>query len=448
MRVFVFARTSDRYDYDISFFSRIENYALIIEEYIDNDDIIELFSDQLSKSRIIATARTSANQAKFSEVFGGKTQNIFEFDVNKILERDIDETIKYINSAGFWSKIDNASSKRERTKYIRQYCNLELQSISLGIIKSTAQHEKIRSYFRAPITDSHSSVILSLILTYFEMSPTYEFISELLGIDMFSVREEFRETYIADLFAMSGHAFEARSSVLAKYILQNFVSDRSILEIISRALSVSSTKYKMAERYRTFNSKAMQYSNIKSFVRDSKNQYEKIRLFYDEVGEFGYKENSPYYWLQYGIASKLSNRFEKAERCYEEALRIAVGKQNFYLYKLESSYAEFLLDSREKTEHWNDYSGAFIEASKLARSHIAIRETGHYPIIVAEKMPRYLDRRKSIISKSGLRDIKKELEYWVECLEKFNSKSRSAQRRLDRIITTCLDIVRKEIGRI
>lgn len=68
-RVFVFNRRSDVFSYDVEFFSQLKDeYVIIVEELIDNDDLVASVFSQLSRARIIMTARSSAFEIKLTEL--------------------------------------------------------------------------------------------------------------------------------------------------------------------------------------------------------------------------------------------------------------------------------------------------------------------------------------------------------------------------------------------
>ena len=61
--------------------------------------------------------------------------------------------------------------------------------------------------------------------------------------------------------------------------ITDIVSDLVIFDVLKKSLAISSDRFRRAERYRTFNSKVMQFSNINSLVGTSKNKYQKIADF-------------------------------------------------------------------------------------------------------------------------------------------------------------------------
>lgn len=438
-RVFTLKRNSDNFATDIEFFGDVKRYVIIVEEMVDNDDVIGILTSQLGRCRLLVTVRTSALEVKVDDVFNLVRVKPIELDVNKLHPSDIDSLVPYLNSGAYWSHVDNVGNLDSKRKYISKRCNAEMQSVSLGIIRSLAQNEKIKDFFRRPLGLAHDSIVLAMMLSYFEMYPSFEFMSELLGKDIFSLREGMKDAFIADFFAVEGNSIGARSPILAQYILQNFVSDDALLSISAKALRNSSDRHTRAERYRTFNSKIMQFSNISRILSNTPNKNLKIREYYDNVGEIGYKDFSPYYWLQYAIASSADRDYLAADRYYRESMKILERRSDFYRYKIENSFAMFLLDSRSETDLWDDYVQAFLDASRLSKVHTAIRETGTHPYKVVEKFYEYLQRRASFIKRADRERILEDLDAWLVRLDSLPKLGGAAAKRIPKARESILD---------
>ncbi|MGY3588272.1 hypothetical protein ACVIGB_002767 [Bradyrhizobium sp. USDA 4341] len=442
LRVFTFARRSDVFAFDIEFFSKLTDYVIVVEELIDNDDLLAPLFSQLSRARIVLTARSSAFEIKLTELRHVVPKSTVEFDVNKILEVDVAALIRILNSGAYWSNFPKAKTSSDKEKIIARDCRYEMQSVMLGVVGSVSADEKIRAYFGRGTNEGQPAIVLALIMNAIEMRPTYEFLSELLGFDVFKINSMIKDSYVREFFALSGIEVLARSPILARYVLKNIVSDLVIFDVLKRALATSSERFRRAERYRTFNSKVMQFSNIDSLIGVTKNKYLKIADFYDQVGNLGYKDFSPYYWLQYAIAASSFGDYTAANRYFMEAMKILDRRSDFYRYKIENSYAQFLIESRSKTNLWSDFFESFQKSSQLAMQQTYMKSTGNHPFKVVMLFPEFVEMRVIAFSKKQKEMTRAILIEWTKRIEELKAV------RPSRMLTTarksifdCLEIL-------
>lgn len=132
-----------------------------------------------------------------------------------------------------------------------------------------------------------------------------------------------KSEYVSQFFALSGIEVVARSPIMSGYILQNFISDDPLVNVIVTALQATSDRHRRAKRYREINGKLLQFSFIERVITSANNKYERIQEFYDRAGNIRYREFSPHYWLQYAIASRVFKDYPGAARYFGEAKKIS-----------------------------------------------------------------------------------------------------------------------------
>ena len=376
---------------------------MIVEEIISNDDVIEAIQGQLTNARLCSTARSSAFEVKFSEIRHLFSAEVKVIDINKLTETDIDSLIKILDTGAYWRNFPDARTMRAKRRIIERKCRNELSSILLGIVESEALDQRIRGLFQNKEyrnSPAQRVIILALCFNVVEMRPTFEFLSELLGMDVFSVMATFNDEYIRQFFSISGIEVLARSPLMSSYLLKNLVSDDVLIEVAVSALRASSERFLRAKRYRELNSKFTHFSFIEQLIISADNKYTRIQDFYDQVGDIGYKEFSPHYWLQYAIAARSYKDYRAADRYFVESKKIAAGRRNFDTYQIDNAYAQFLLESRMDTDYWSDFFDAFVEVSNLAMRQTYIKKAGMYPYRVVANFLRYLEIRGAKFSKT------------------------------------------------
>lgn len=176
VRVFLFDRRTDNFSYDIEFLSKVEEpYALVVEELIANDDVIEAAVSQLSKAIVVVTARTSAFEVKTSDVRHLFSSDVAVFDANRLHDDDVVSLIKILDSGAYWARFENVRSAADKTRFIEKKCKRELGSVLLGVVGSQLLDDRIRKLFqeRNPAKErAKRTLILALALNFVEMRPT------------------------------------------------------------------------------------------------------------------------------------------------------------------------------------------------------------------------------------------------------------------------------------
>jgi hypothetical protein len=383
---------------------------------ISNDDVLEAVNGQLTNARTLSTSRSSAFQVKFSEIKHLFVGDIDVIDVNKLSDDDIDSVIKILNTGAYWKNFPEARTVQSKRRIIEKKCRKELSSILLGVVESQALDQRVRALFQYPSLKDEAVrrvVILALCLNVVEMRPTFELLSELLESDIFSVMTAMDDEYIRQFFAVSGIEVLARSPLMSSYLLNHFVADDLIVNVVVDALRASSNKYRRAKRYREINAKFLHFSFIEQIVFNSSNKYAKIQDFYDRAGDIGFKEFSPHFWLQYAIAARVFKDFKAADRYFSECKKIADRRTDFHTYQIDNAYAQFLLESRKDADHWSDFFDVFREASNLAMQQTHIRKAGFYPYRVVARFLTYLEVRIGQFSRRQKTDALDICKLWL-----------------------------------
>lgn len=419
-RVFILNRRTDSFAYDVEYFSgEASDCVAVIEDMIGNRDLIEALRSQVSRLRIVSTSRSSAFEVKFSDI-----RHLFSdvkvVDANKLIDvPDIQSLVQILNAGAYWKNFPNARTDSDKRRIIERQCRKEIGSVILGVVESQVLDERIRALFQGDrkFGNVPDAIILALCLNFIEMRPTFELLSELIGIDMFSVMSNFNDDYIREFFAISNIEIIARSPIMSAYLLKNFVSDDKLVNVLMGALTQSSARYRRAKRYRDINAKFLRFSFIEKLITSHNNKYDRIQDYYDRAGEIGYKDFSPHYWLQYAIAARGFKDYRSADRFFAEAKRIARRRPDFYTYQIDNAYAQFLLESRRDVDSWADYFDAFVEASTLSMQQTYSRDAGMYPYKVAAMFFDFFEVRSSKFSKRQKREAAELCKTWIDRID-------------------------------
>lgn len=429
---YFYDNVSDLLDYDVAALqTSAKEFVLIFDGFFDNQKVIETFRSQLSNAIIIASERTASYELRMlevSEILGTKH---IEVNANKLTPTDTSSIINLLNSGAYWSEYDGASSFAAKQKIVEKQCSSEMSSLLLGVIKSSVYKAEIARKIKNLEENSQNGeldlICGALILSFMGMPTQFWLLSELVGRDMFTISRSFSDDNLRHFFSITGREVSARSPILAQYVLREIFNDQYIVDLMLKMLARSSDRHKRSKTFRTINSRLIQFKNIDKLVRSSNNRHDIINRYYQRVGDIGYKDFSPPYWSQFAIAARSFNDFKPADRYFKEAQRIGLTRNDYYLYKVQNAYAQFLVESRALSEHWSDYAGAFLEASGIALSQTSIRQAGNYPYKVAGYFSDFAERKSVKLDQREKGLLSQECLKWlahIDSLKGAKSKDR------------------------
>ena len=166
-------------------------------------------------------------------------------------------------------------------------------------------------------------------------------------------------------------------------------------------------------------------------MANNNNKYDKIKTYYNDAGDIGYRDFSPHFWLQYAIAARSFKDYKSAERSFAAAQKIAQNKKDFQTYKIDNAYVQFLLESRSETSSWGDYFDAFMAANSLAFKQSKMKAAGLYPFRIVTNYPDYLEVRGSLFTKKQKVDSIEICKSWIGIIDHLPSATKG-QRTLVR----------------
>lgn len=127
---------------------------------------------------------------------------------------------------------------------------------------------------------------------------------------------------------------------------------------------------------------------------------------YGTVRSLKFASDDPQFWLQYAIASLDSEDFKSAEDHFKSAFGLARRRGGYDPFQIENHHARFLLESRTKTNFWDDVFDAFSEANDIVQRQVRNFREGFYPYRVARLYLPYLECHASKFSAVQLETIK------------------------------------------
>jgi hypothetical protein len=137
----------------------------------------------------------------------------------------------------------------------------------------------------------------------------------------------------------------------------------------------------------------MRFGFIERILQDDNQKEAKLVRYFENVRATGVGTSNPQFWLQYALACMSFQSYEDAGGHFDTAFGLAKNRGGYDPYQIENTYARFLLESRARTDHWDDFADAFLQAHEiLARQMGSVRE-GYYPYRVARVYLEFVESR-------------------------------------------------------
>ena len=408
-RIFEFDPSDENFSFDINYFNELEeNYVLIIDDLITNRSVIDTLRNHLTNFRILSSVRSSIFEIKSSDIKDILGSTFVAIDGNFIEPSDYDDLFSILTKGGYWGD-RHADSLKSKRKFISKDCKNQIRSVLVGLLDKPAVQSRLKVLFDKSWRsdpDLRAIFAVALCLNVIEETPSLRNISELLSTDAFKKISNDDSALVKEFFSLEKNEMRARSAIISEYIIHEFISDQELSDIIYRCLVGCQSK-RGVRVFREISKKLMRFSFVEKALGGDGNVSTKIIDFYDRVGDIGFRNNNPQYWLQYAIASLSFGDYPSADRQFVTAFSLAMDfKSGYNTYQIDNQYARFLLESRTNVDIWNDYYDSFKRSHILIMGQMKDVEQGYYPYRVAKLYGDFMDKRSKEFNRVQLADVK------------------------------------------
>lgn len=391
-------------------FTEKDKCLIIIENYSRHIKILEYISlRKLENFIFIFTDRSSLNEyyaEEFTSFFDKKSY--IEYDCNKLNANEISNIIRLINRTGLWK--DKASlSAQQKEKLIKIELKSELQSILIEIINSPEIKKRLMNLLSTIHPDGkiYKIILLALVLRTLDYEPSTSTISELLKIPSIKKEVDQYKLELREILSISGNSIIIKSSVIARFLLSNFLSKNSafLIEILIETYKACEEIKEIDNTYKSLQKDLRRYSVLQSIL-PMENRRSLLINYYEEIKNLESSLHNPFFWVQYGIARLAFHDFEISESCFKTAYGIGSRFHHFDEYQIDNHYARLLLErSTYEPEKHNQISD-FREANALLSKQMSTAsQNKHYPYRIASLYKGFLEKNFEILTVEDLKLI-------------------------------------------
>ncbi len=408
---------------------------LIVENYQRHMDVLRWLSVTSPENvLLIITARTSSH-----DLFQKEVLQLFPrlrlYDLSVFDAQETSGAVALLDTYGLWGEKASFAPVR-KIRFINEECAGALSSLLVDVLKSKHIRERYSQLLAEANNraDVEAFLVCAFSLEVMGFSPTIPHIQELLAnsVDWGVLRAQ---SELKSVIRFGSNRVRARSSVLAKYLLNEVFSARKVVGILIGMVKQADARRADKDYYQILN-ETMRYGHISVILSDEK-RLESTINFYEGIKNLGSTKRNPQFWLQYAIACLALGQLDRSGRYFKSAYSFAAASGGYNTFQIDNHYARWLLESSLLEVDIEDGKRMVDKAVSIVLQQMA-EEVKFYPYRVAIGVFKFYDKHKtqfSALNKKSFLKIFVEIrrranaspahlqnnKYLIECLRKAES---------------------------
>ena len=324
---------------------------IVIENYNYHLDVLQKFKPFISDEyKFILTARTFINESVYYKLpykLGVSEDSIFKVSLNGLKDNEVQSLINLLDSSTIWTDYVDGKDINKKDSIIKTNCNSNLSEVLLEIVKSESVSKKIRHLYKEisknPIK---KDLLLGVIVnSAAALDLNLNDITNVIGINSISLSIE-RDENLNELIDLRENCIKGKSSILARYIIEQNNLSKDILEVMKRMV-INANKMRFGEKNKNIIRQLISISNINEIIKDkSKRVKNQVVEYFDSLNMFQCYKDLPFFWLQYGMACLDAKQFDRADKYFKVAYKKAEEiKYYFDTYQIDTQYARYIMEN-------------------------------------------------------------------------------------------------------
>ena len=386
--------------------------AVFLDETSERFDAIDgLLQLNLPHLVVIVCARTTLYELGEARYDDHLPEGYIPIDLNRLQLADAKEFVALFNKLGLWGerarKID-----QEKLNFLNVECSGAVSKLIVSTFEVSEVGNRIKraaDRFLNDRSDLAAVVIASFLCSRIGHTPRPELLSSLLNKDVWQLMrsETFKQAGEFIRF-QQGHV-AIRSSIISDYLLKNVIKPEVLIWHIERfvrrlaEVHRTSTLHHMFTEMQRFPILSQIVGNSKETSRQRKKEI--IIGFYQSTSDLPFCQRNALFWLHYAMARLEFNEFDVATLYFEQAKKFAEGREGD-TRDVNNHFARLLLDSRIRSDEYNDHFKAFEKAHEILLGQMNKDTNRHYPYRQAKKYVDFIAYRKGALSATEVEAFK------------------------------------------
>jgi DNA-binding transcriptional regulator GbsR (MarR family) len=364
------------------------------------------------------------------EAFNGR--EILEISANRLTEDECKALVAIYDNYGLWGE-RAAKSVEEKIRFVRNTCHSEFSAILLATLNSP----QILGRYNLILDDLqqrrgfHKVLVSILILTVLQYPATTDTLLDIWGEQILNPRFR-QDSAVRQLCNVRSGLFIMRSSVAARYLLQNMGNSRVIVDVLVTMAKQCSRLSQSSKQYYELLRQLMLFSNLTTFTPPAERR-SLIVSFYESVRTLPQTRTNPQFWLQYAIAALVFEDMDRAKVYFKDAYSYASKRDGYDTTYIDNQYARYLLSYVVQNHLEPNYMIIFREARDLLLPQMK-GERLHYPYRVASSFADFYNTFESKFSSEEKQEIRNTATRVLESIA-----SLPADKQTHKYVTRCYE---------
>lgn len=369
-------------------------FAIIIDEFFRNKELIQKLCYASPTSLVISTVRTSIFDLRNNEVKDIFQQEFVEIDLNRLFESEAQQLVQIADQNGLWGYL-GAKTLDNKLRFIQTTCGNEIRSFLLRLFESPSFKERIRDTFYPGMDGEILNCIVNvLLLDVANFEPDLLTVSELAGVDFLREAKLKRDETSREYIDFASGRVRVKSSVLSQFILKEIIDYDVTLRYLTKAVRACEEGRHDNSTLREIQKEFMKFSFIDKIFARTRNTNHYVQ-FYDGLRTLRSMSRNPQFWLQYAIARIEHSEFRSADMLLRTAYSHAKNIKDYNTFQIDNHFARYLLVSRTLDGSYGDYFKAFLDAHNLLIKQAKTEPHAYYPFKVARLYYDFVVRNES-----------------------------------------------------
>jgi len=446
-RVFSVEADSRGTDAEIEMVAKLGgNVLLTIDGYQDWLDEIRLFCTSASdRAVLVLAARNAVHDVlldELTELAGLEFVPEIPLDILDLREKQwLSETL---NTYGLWGELAGRKP-RQKIRFLSEECRGQWHAVLLKLLDSPDIGKRLRAVGKrlSEKGANYLELLSVFILTVLNHIPTMDVLVDIWGTDRLGGTRFRRDPLIKELLDFSSGAVQVRSPVAGEYLIRNSADAPSLVSVLITMAERVAEGARFDRRYTSMFRSLVRFSSLQLLLPEEGRRNAVIRYYEAIKNLYGCKDH-PLFWLQYAIASLVTNELTRAKRYFDTAYSLA-RSHGWDTFHIDNHFARFLLVQAVQELPVTEALENFRLAKSIINRQIR-RERMHYPYRVAISYADFVDRFGTLFSPPQTEEISEAARTVLEKIKvlpegrRQHRNVRECERSMEYVLTRCKEL--------
>jgi hypothetical protein len=353
-----------------------------------------------------------------------------EINVDQLEEADVEWLIDSLDEYGLWG--EHAGRTRAEKRYFLSYdCSSQMHAFLIKVLSSPDIGKRINRIVEelsSSISD-YRILLSALILNLLNFGVSIEMLTDIWGLEAINSPGFRRDRTMREFIDFASNRVLIKSSVASQYLLSQSADASSIVGVLIQMARRVSEGARASRLYSALFKSLMRFSSLQLVLPEA-NRRNAIITYYESIKNLAACKTNPLFWLQYAIATLVTEDLTRSRRYFDTAYSLALD-QEFDTFQIDNHYARYLLVAAVNDTATSDIMDNFRQARDIIYRQV-LDERRHHPYRVAIMFQSFVDRFGSTLGKDNLDELTQAASRILERIKQLPS-----QRQRHRHVADC-----------